>query len=293
MIDLANIQQDTSKKYLSLEHLRAIIYQEKCKKGKNTEKNEKYFSNSTCAKDVLLLLKNYLEKGEKITCYKQDKVKQIPRETTFDDLEGYLEFLVFLSDEKSHNYNYFLQTHYEIECENRSQKYINVEYLFVKREIESIINHIIPDTSNLIEDELDDLISYVKVKEIDLTPIVQNRLDGYSSDELRQQIERLESELIEKDNIITKMQLEVSEKRTAKSSAKSENKKNAFIKSLLKIHYGEEVAENPRAHIYDPNMSEKSRDGKIQKDFELHGLTKHLPTGKTLKNWVDSVELDN
>ncbi|OOF68811.1 SlyX protein [Rodentibacter pneumotropicus] len=107
------------------------------------------------------------------------------------------------------------------------------------------------------------------------------------------EINHLKNELIKKDSIITKMQSELIEKRIAKSSTKSENKKNAFIKSLLKIHYGEEVAENPRAHIYDPNLSERSRDGKIQKDFELHGLTKHLPTGKTLKNWVDGVELDN
>lgn len=77
-----------------------------------------------------------------------------------------------------------------------------------------------------------------------------------------------------------------------KESSNSRNKKNAFIKSLLYIHYGADVAENPRPYISDPNQSKKSRDGKIQIDFELHGLEKHLPSAKTLENWLKGIELD-
>lgn len=75
-------------------------------------------------------------------------------------------------------------------------------------------------------------------------------------------------------------------------STKSENQKSEFIKALLYIHYGADVAEKPRSHVHDPNQSGRSRDGKIQKDFELHGLVKHLPSGKTLENWLKGIELD-
>ncbi|MFK5194517.1 SlyX protein, partial [Glaesserella parasuis] len=91
-------------------------------------------------------------------------------------------------------------------------------------------------------------------------------------------------ELSEKEKIIRELSI--------LQSTKSENKQKEFIKALLYIHYGAEVAEKPRSHIYDPNMSKKSRDGKIQKDFELHGLEKHLPSGKTLENWLKGIELD-
>lgn len=106
------------------------------------------------------------------------------------------------------------------------------------------------------------------------------------------EINHLKNELMKKDNLITKIQSELSQATTAKTSTKSENKQKEFIKALLYIHYGSDVAEKPRSHIYDPNMGEKSRDGKIQKDFELHGLAKHLPSGKTLENWLKGIELD-
>lgn len=106
------------------------------------------------------------------------------------------------------------------------------------------------------------------------------------------EINHLKNELTRKNNIITEIQSELNEVRAVKSSTKSENKQKEFIKALLYIHYGVYVAEKPRSHIYDPNMSERSRDGKIQKDFELHGLVKHLPSGKTLENWLKGIELD-
>lgn len=112
------------------------------------------------------------------------------------------------------------------------------------------------------------------------------------TDNKLEEIISLKNELKIKESIIAKMQSELAEEAIVKSSTKSENKKNEFIKALLHIHYGGDIAENPRPHIYDPNMSEKSRNGVIQKEFELHGLEKHLPSGKTLKNWVTGIELD-
>ena len=110
--------------------------------------------------------------------------------------------------------------------------------------------------------------------------------------ELELRVKLLQEKLIEKERIIAEFKDKATNPMGGKSTA-SENKKNEFIKALLQIKYGEEVAENPRPHVYDPNVSNKGKDGVIQKDFELKGLTKHLPSGRTLQNWVSSVELDN
>ncbi|HHL1273851.1 TPA: SlyX protein, partial [Haemophilus influenzae] len=101
------------------------------------------------------------------------------------------------------------------------------------------------------------------------------------------------NQIRDKNKQIEELQKQIEKNSKVKKSTASENKKNEFIKALLQIKYGAEVAENPRPHVYDPNDSDKGKDGVIQRDFESKGLTKHLPSGKTLKNWVSSVELDN
>ncbi|WP_109059166.1 SlyX protein [Aggregatibacter aphrophilus] len=108
-----------------------------------------------------------------------------------------------------------------------------------------------------------------------------------------EEIQNLKNQLDAKDKKIEELKEQIESYQNIKVSTASENKKNEFIKALLKIKYGAEVAENPRPHVYDPNVSNKGKDSVIQRDFESKGLTKHLPSGKTLKNWVSSVELDN
>ena len=107
------------------------------------------------------------------------------------------------------------------------------------------------------------------------------------------ELHKLKNEVDSKNKLIEELQKQIEKNNKVKISTASENKKNEFIKALLQIKYGAEVAENPRPHVYDPNDSEKGKDGVIQRDFEVKGLTKHLPSGKTLKNWVSSVELEN
>ena len=107
------------------------------------------------------------------------------------------------------------------------------------------------------------------------------------------ELHKLKNDIDNKNKLIEELQKQIEKNNKVKKSTASENKKNEFIKALLQIKYGAAVAENPRPHVYDPNDSEKGKDGVIQRDFELKGLTKHLPSGKTLKNWVSSVELDN
>lgn len=111
--------------------------------------------------------------------------------------------------------------------------------------------------------------------------------------EQQEETQKLKNQIRDKNKQIEELQKQIEKNSKVKKSTASENKKNEFIKALLQIKYGAEVAENPRPHVYDPNDSDKGKDGVIQRDFESKGLTKHLPSGKTLKNWVSSVELDN
>lgn len=129
-----------------------------------------------------------------------------------------------------------------------------------------------------------DMIAFLEIFSI----IDSNYSHPQAINELNIKIEELEKEITSKDKIIGELNSQTSKKQ----SSVSNNKKNAFIKSLLYIHYGESVAENPRPHIYDPNDSQKGITGSIQIDFNEKGLNKHLPSGKTLLNWVKGIELD-
>lgn len=149
-----------------------------------------------------------------------------------------------------------------------------------------IKNLIKPETTDT---EKDSIIAQLQSENAEL----QTRIS-----ELEQQLQQstvdsktvleLQNQLAGKEKVIEELREQLRQKP---NNTASDNKKNAFIKSLLFIHYGEQVAENPRPYIYDPNSSEKSKDGVIQKSFELSGLDKHLPSGRTLQNWIKSVEL--
>lgn len=85
-----------------------------------------------------------------------------------------------------------------------------------------------------------------------------------------------------------------SKTNTVKSiqSAKSNNAMVRFIKALLTVHYGADVAENPRKHIaeFDSSQGVKYANGKIQKDFDRLGYEVGI-SGRTLQNWLDGVPL--
>ncbi|ESN10246.1 hypothetical protein L383_03285 [Enterobacter sp. MGH 37] len=57
----------------------------------------------------------------------------------------------------------------------------------------------------------------------------------------------------------------------------------SLIKALLAIHYGEDVANNPRKFI-------ESKDSEICRDFELKGIS--LPSGKTVASWLQDADID-
>lgn len=145
-------------------------------------------------------------------------------------------------------------------------------------------------TSNLIGELRNDqqkTIQQLQARIIELEDLVNTNVEQYR-DVNSETVLELQNQISEKDKIIGELREQLQQKH---NNTASDNKKNAFIKALLHIHYGEQVAENPRPYIYDPNSSEKSKDGVIQKSFELSGLDKHLPSGRTLQNWIKSVEL--
>ncbi|EAS0613651.1 hypothetical protein INA60_002650 [Salmonella enterica] len=61
------------------------------------------------------------------------------------------------------------------------------------------------------------------------------------------------------------------------------NNRASLIKSLLAVHYGDDVANNPRKFI-------ENKDSEICKDFQLKGI--RLPSGKTVAEWLKDAEID-
>lgn len=61
------------------------------------------------------------------------------------------------------------------------------------------------------------------------------------------------------------------------------NNRASLIKALLAIHYGNDVADNPRKFI-------ENKDSEICKDFQLKGIS--LPSGKTIADWLKDADID-
>lgn len=71
-----------------------------------------------------------------------------------------------------------------------------------------------------------------------------------------------------------------------KKSSKTTNMQAKFIKSLLQIHYGADVANNPRQHLEE----KKSGAGTILSDFNAVGLK--APSGVVVDRWLKFVDID-
>ncbi|MCX9058832.1 hypothetical protein NLN90_22730 [Citrobacter portucalensis] len=65
---------------------------------------------------------------------------------------------------------------------------------------------------------------------------------------------------------------------------KTRNYRAAFIKSLLYVCYGKEVADNPRKFFDNPRS-------KIKIDFDKAGIS--LPSGKAIDNWLKDIDLNH
>lgn len=112
--------------------------------------------------------------------------------------------------------------------------------------------------------------------------LTQNTQQAKTIELQREQIKQLENQLNKTNSTI----LEKAQ------SAKTNNAMSRFIKALLFVHYGADVAENPRKHIAenDSTQGTKYSNGKIQQDFDRLGYDVGL-SGRTLQNWLDGVPL--
>lgn len=163
MIDLCSIIESQNQKYLSLKHLRAIIYSQKIKNNKIKGRNETAFYGVTCSKDVYALLEKAKSKNENMSFFKKHNSVDIFYKIERSELEAYLRILIFLeadSNGKISAYDFNARNAYEIQCEQITEDYTNVEFFFIRSEIENIINAKIPYFEN-VED----------VIELDLIPL--------------------------------------------------------------------------------------------------------------------------
>lgn len=63
-----------------------------------------------------------------------------------------------------------------------------------------------------------------------------------------------------------------------------------FLKALIYIHFGEEVANSPRKHIFD-DSSCSGKNNIIGKEFEKNGIQINV-SGKTLHEWFDNLDIE-
>ncbi|MDT7097324.1 hypothetical protein [Citrobacter amalonaticus] len=69
---------------------------------------------------------------------------------------------------------------------------------------------------------------------------------------------------------------------TKKNSPKTLNLQAQFIKSLLHIHYGDDVAQSPRRFL-------EKKESEISMDFYKLGITH--PSGKAVQSWIEMVDI--
>lgn len=193
MLDLSSIQEKHNEKYLTLEHLRAFIYKAKLNGNKTKGKNEQSFYGVTCAKDALFLLQEAKNSGISISCFKQITTLGISKEVDYSEVEDYLKYLIILDDESNYRINSISQTLQEFYFSQKNHNYLNIEFLFIRKEIENIINAKIPYFKNLSD-----------ITEVNLIPLNTGN-DGVFSD-VHDTIEKLKSELEEKDKKIAELQ---------------------------------------------------------------------------------------
>ena len=199
MIDLSSIQERHNEKYLSLEHLRAFIYKAKLKENKTKGKNEQSFYGVTCAKDALFLLQEAKNSGISISCFKQITTLGISKKVDYSEVEDYLKYLIILDDESNNRINFISQSSQEFYCPQKNYDYLNIEFLFIRKEIENIINAKIPYFENLSD-----------ITEINLIPL--NKENAGSLSDVHDTIEKLKSELEEKDKKIAELQTALGDK---------------------------------------------------------------------------------
>ncbi|MBV7387241.1 hypothetical protein KRX11_01075 [Pasteurellaceae bacterium TAE3-ERU1] len=133
--------------------------------------------------------------------------------------------------------------------------------------------------------DFDPLHSLSAPREVDLNQLLQ-ALENATASQVGFLREELESVL--DCSLLTEQEQTVlnAEAPPSQTSARSEAKKDEFIYQLLRVHYGADVANNPRRHIAEITATgARGCNGEISRAFELAGITPNI-TGRTLENWT-------
>lgn len=132
--------------------------------------------------------------------------------------------------------------------------------------------------------DFDPLHSLSAPREIDLNQLLQ-ALENATASQVGFLREELEG-VLDCSLLSAQEQTALNAKPSGQDDARSEGKKSEFIYQLLRVHYGEEVANNPRRHITEITATgARGCKGKISQAFELAGITPNI-TGQTLSNWT-------
>lgn len=102
----------------------------------------------------------------------------------------------------------------------------------------------------------------------------------------KNKMEELQNLLKQHEETIKVQKKEIEQLKKESISIKTKK----FIKALIFIHYGSDVASSPEIYLGD-GVNKNDTKASIRKDFELHGIKPSI-VGKTLKNWLKGVELD-
>ncbi|WP_324005692.1 hypothetical protein RFF20_07235 [Pasteurella multocida] len=105
-------------------------------------------------------------------------------------------------------------------------------------------------------------------------------------------ITELQAKIEELQKQITELEKELQDRKNEGKNTQKIDKRNLFIKYLLAVNYGEDVANNPRSHILENDTTQgvKYANGAIQKSFELKGY-KVPVSGRTLNEWTKDIKL--
>ncbi|HDR1923464.1 TPA: hypothetical protein QB653_001963 [Pasteurella multocida] len=171
-----------------------------------------------------------------------------------------------------------------------SNKVEIVTVSFIKDYIDEIainLSSVVIDSKSLL-----DCIEILQRRNESINYRLRSSSDKPLADKLQTENVELKSENKNLQERITELEKELQDRKNEEKNTQKIDKKNIFIKYLLAVNYGEDVANNPRSHILENDTTQgvKYANGAIQKSFELKGY-KVPVSGRTLDKWTKDIKL--
>lgn len=170
--------------------------------------------------------------------------------------------------------------------------------IVIKDDLEYFIEHIIKKKHLKLKNNKNIQDSNLKIKNLkkeneklnteNKIQIENNQKSNLKIQNLEKEIKELnaENKVLIENNQMSKLKIQNLEKEIEKSPTKEIKR---FLKALIYIHFGAEVANSPRKQIFD-DSSCSGKDDIIGKEFEKNGIKINI-TGKTLAEWINKTKL--